>query len=401
MSEKVFITDALRTPFGSFGGSLKDQEVENLAGLVIKALISRSKVRPEEVDAVHLGCANTAESKDVIAPVIARQALLKAGLPPSVLSSTVDKACCSGTEAIKKGYDAIRLGEANVVIAGGVQTMSRVPHVVRNIRWGARLGNVVLEDCLFASGYKDYNPVSVDAGIVAVEFGVTREEQDLWAYNSQRRYQAAEKEGKFRDEIIPVEITDKKKNTVVFDKDEFPKPHTTMERLRELPTIYGSPTITAGNAPGLNDGASALIMVSESKLNELGLEPLAEIVNITCIADVPRNLAVAPAIAVKKALQKINLSLDDIKRIEINEAFAAVALVSTKILGDSDEEKVQKIRKKLNVNGGAIAIGHPLGATGARLVMTLAYELRRIGGGFGIAAICGGLAQGDAVVIRV
>ncbi|MDT3700030.1 MAG: beta-ketoacyl synthase N-terminal-like domain-containing protein [Thermincola sp.] len=157
MSERVYITNGLRTPFGSFGGSLKDIEVETLAALVIKELVSRSKIAPEEINAVHLGCANTAESKDVIAPVIARQALLKAGLPVQVLSSTVDKACCSGTEAIKKGFDAIRLGEADVVIAGGVQTMSRAPLVVRNVRWGNRLGNLEMEDCLFASGYKDYN----------------------------------------------------------------------------------------------------------------------------------------------------------------------------------------------------------------------------------------------------
>lgn len=401
MQKKVYILDALRTPFGSFGGSLKDLDVETLASLVIKGIVERSNIRPEEVDQVHLGNANTAESKDVIAPVIARQALLKAGLPVQVISSTVDRACCSGTEAIIRGCNAIQLGEADVVIAGGVQTMSRTPHLVRNARWGVRIGSLELEDCLFQNGYKDYNPVAVDGGEVAVEYGVTREEQDYWAYTSQLRYQAAEKEGKFKDEIKPVEIKDKKKNTIIFERDEFPKPHTTVEKLKELKTIYGSPTITAGNAPGLNDGASAVILVSESKLRELGRVPLAEIVATASIADSPRNIAVAPALAIKNALQKTNLTVDDLKVIEINEAFAAVALVSSKILGDFDEQKVKKVRDKLNVNGGAIAIGHPLGATGARLVMTMAYELKRLGGGYGIAAICGGLAQGDAVLIHV
>lgn len=401
MQKKVYILDALRTPFGSFGGSLKDLDVETLASLVIKGIVERSNIRPEEVDQVHLGNANTAESKDVIAPVIARQALLKAGLPVQVVSSTVDRACCSGTEAIIRGCNAIQLGEADVVIAGGVQTMSRTPHLVRNARWGVRIGSLELEDCLFQNGYKDYNPVAVDGGEVAVEYGVTREEQDYWAYTSQLRYQAAEKEGKFKDEIKPVEIKDKKKNSILFDRDEFPKPHTTVEKLKELKTIYGSPTITAGNAPGLNDGASAVILVSESKLRELGRVPLAEIVATASIADSPRNIAVAPALAIKNALQKTNLTVDDLQVIEINEAFAAIALVSSKILADFDEQKVKKVRDKLNVNGGAIAIGHPLGATGARLVMTMAYELKRLGGGYGIAAICGGLAQGDAVLIHV
>ena len=223
---------------------------------MIREVVNRSKINPEDVDAVHLGCTNTAESKDVNAPVIARQALLKAGLPANVISSTIDRACCSGTEAIKRGCDMIRLGEANVVIAGGVETLSRTPHIVRNLRWGAKLSNFMLEDCLIATGYKDYNPVAVDAGEVAVEYGVGREEQDLWAYTSQQRYQVAKEEGKFEEEIITVQITDKNRNMSIFDKDEFPKPNTTLEKLKELSTIYGSPTVTAGNAPGLKTGES-------------------------------------------------------------------------------------------------------------------------------------------------
>lgn len=401
MSERVYIIEALRTPFGNFGGSFKDLEVETLAALVIKELVNRSKIRPEEVDVVYLGNANSSENKDVMAAVIARQALLKAGLPASVISATVDRACCSGTDGIIRGCDKIRLGDAHVVIAGGAENMSRIPHVVRNLRWGAKLGNITMEDCIYRNGYKDYNPVAIDGGEVALEYGVSREEQDHWAYNSQMRYQAAEKEGKFKDEIMPVQVTDKKKNTIVVDKDEFPKPYTTLEKLKTLSTIYDSPTCTAGNSPGLNDGASAVILVSETKLKELGIKPLAEIINCVSAADMPRNIAVVPAIAINKALKNTGLSIDDLKRIEINEAFAAMPLVSSKILGDFDEEKTMQIRERTNVNGGAIAIGHPLGASGARLVMTLAYELRRLGGGYGVAAICGGLAQGDAIMIHV
>lgn len=401
MSEKVYVAGALRTPFGSFGGSLKDIEVETLAAMVIKEVLKRSKIQPEQVDELHLGCCVMSECKDTGGPVIARQALLKAGLPAGVLSSTVDKACCSATEAIKRAYDSIRFQEADIVIAGGVEVMSRIPHIARNLRWGNKLGNFTLEDPVFPVGYKDYNPVAVDAGEVAVEYGISREEQDLWAYTSQQRNQAAEKEGNFKEEIMPVEIKDKKKNVITFDRDEFPRPDTTLESLKKLPAIYGSLTVTAGNAPGLNDGATALILINERKLKELGLEPLAEVITISSVADKPKYIATVPAHAINKALKKVELSIDDMKRIEINEAFAAVALVSSKILGDSDKEKVQVIREKLNVNGGAIAIGHPVGATGARLVMTLMYELRRLGGGYGVAAICGGLAQGDAVIIKV
>lgn len=401
MTEKVYIVGALRTPFGSFGGALKDQEVESLAAILIKELVKRSKIKSDMVEGVHLGCCIMSACKDAAGSVIARQALLKAGLPEQTISSTIDKGCCAATEAIKRGYDSIRLQEADIVIAGGVEVMSRIPHIARNLRWGSKLGHFVLEDPVFPIGYKDYNPVAVDAGEVAVEYEISREEQDLWAYTSQQRYQAAEKSGKFREEIMPVEIMDKKKNTLTFAKDEFPKPGTTPEGLRKMATIYGSPTVTAGNAPGLNDGAAALILISERKLKGLGLEPLAEVITIDSVAESPRYLATVPAQAIRRALEKAHLGLDDMKRIEINEAFAAVSLVSSKILGDSDQERIKVIREKLNVNGGAIALGHPVGATGARLVMTLMFELRRLGGGYGVAAICGGLAQGDAVVIRV
>ena len=401
MSEKVYILDALRTPFGSFGGAMKDIEVDTLAGLLIKGLISRSPIAPDQVDEVHLGCCVMAECKDVAGAVVARQALLKAGLPQRVLSSTIDKACCSATEAIRRGYDSIRLGEADIVVAGGAEVMSRIPHIARNLRFGMKMANFVLEDPIFPIQYKDYNPVAVDAGEVGLEYGEGREEQDLWALTSQQRYQVAEKAGKFQDELMPIDLKDKKNNVTLFAKDEFPRLKTTLEGLAKLSLIYGSPTVTAGNAPGINDGAAAVVLISERKLWELGLKPMAEIVAIASMADNPKYIATVPAQAINKALQMAKLTVDDLKRIEINEAFAAVPLVSSKILGEFDKGKVQQIRDKLNVNGGAIAIGHPVGATGARLVTTLVYELKRLGGGYGAAAICGGLAQGDAVLIRV
>lgn len=401
MREKVFIVGALRTPFGTFGGALKDIEGIDLCSNLLTEILKRSQISPENVDQLHLGCCIQFEPRDSAGPIIARQVLLKAGLPSRVLSSTVDKACCSSTEAIKKAYDVIRLGDADVVVAGGVEMMSRTPHIVRNARWGKRIGDLKLEDPLYRIEYKDFNPVSVDAGEVALEYGIPREEQDLWAYTSQKRYQEALKLNKFTDEIMPVIVTDKKKNKTIFDKDEFPRPNTTLETLSKLPTVYGSPTVTAGNAPGLNDGASLVILVSERVIDRLNLQPLGEIVTVTSIADDPRYIARTPAIAINTALEHANLSLEQIKYIEINEAFAAMPLVSSKILGNNDSKEVLAIREKINVNGGAIAIGHPVGVTGARLLGTLVYELRRSSGGYGVAAICGGLAQGDAVIVKV
>jgi acetyl-CoA C-acetyltransferase len=369
--------------------------------LAIREVVRRSKVSPENIDAVFLGHCNTTESKDIIAPVVARQALLKAGLPDHVISATIDKACCSGMDAIKRGYDAIRLQEAHIVIAGGVQSMSQTPHIVRGLRGGEKLAHFKLEDCLFPPGYKDYNPVAVDAGQVALEYGVGREEQDMWALTSQERYHTALQNGKFNEEIMSVQVKDGKGEWITLEKDEFPKPHTTLEKLRQLPTVYGNPTVTAGNAPGLNDGAAVVMLVGERTLNEMGLKPIAEIVTAVCIADKPKNIPVTPAKAIIKALDQANLSVDDIALFEINEAVAAVPLVSSKILGNNDEIKVKRIRDRLNVNGGAVAIGHPLGASGARIVLTLAYELRRLGGGYGVASICGGLGQGDAMLIKV
>jgi len=243
--------------------------------------------------------------------------------------------------------------------------------------------------------------LAVDAGEVALQNGITREMQDEWALGSQQKYQAALAQGKFADELMSVEIPQKKGPAIVLEKDENPKPNTTLEALARLKTVYGSPTVTAGNAPGLDAGASAIIVMKRARAEELGLKPLATILSVTSVALEPEKIAEAPAPAIKKALQKAGVSLEGIGLIEINEAFAAMPLVATRILSEGDEAKWQELLSKTNVNGGAVAIGHPVGASGARILMALMYELRRRGGGLGVCAICGGLAQGDAAVIKV
>ena len=400
MAERVFIAGALRTAIGKYNGTLKDTLPETLAAELFKGLLTKTGLEPRDVDQVHLGCCIHCTSQDVMGPVIARQALLQAGLPETILSSTVERACTSGSFAIKLGFDAIKHGEADVAIVGGTEVMSRTPHILRGLRSGIKIGAATLEDPIFPINYKDYAPVSVDAGEVALEYGVDREMQDQWAYNSQAKYQEAQNAGKWKDEILPIQVK-AKRDTIAFENDEFPKPHTTLEKLSALPTVFGSPTITAGNAPGLNDGAAALILIGESKIEQMGITPLAEIVNFAFAADKPKNIPTVPGQALRSVLEKTKMSAGDLECIEINEAFAAMPLVSSIILGNQNESEIAEIRSKLNVNGGAIAMGHPVGASGARIVVTLLHELKRRGGGCGAAAICGGLAQGDAVLIKV
>lgn len=400
--DDVVLVVGVRTPFGRFGGVLRDFDCYDLGAIVMREAVARTGLEPSIIEEVFWGVGDTSPCKDVYTPVVARQSLIKAGLPPETVSCSLDKACVSATSAILLGCRTIRCGDAEVVLAGGVTTFSQEPLILRGLRWqGNRLGPRTLEDPLFELGYKDYNPVAVDAGEVALEHGVTREEQDAWAVRSHRRYGEALAAGKFKEEIIPLTVRRPDGQEVVVQADEQYRPDASEEKLARLPTIYGSPTVTAGNAPGLNDGATAVIIMRRSKARELGLTPLATIVTAVSVAVKPRLLAEGPAWAAWKALRQAGLSVEDIKLWEINEAFAAVTLTSSKMLANDDVARWRQLQEKLNVNGGAIAIGHPNTASGARLVMTLAYELRRRGGGYGLAAICGGLAQGDAVIIRV
>jgi acetyl-CoA C-acetyltransferase len=293
-------------------------------------------------------------------------------------------------------------GEIKSAIGGGATSFSREPLIVRDLRWkGFRIGNVAMEDPLFALGYKDFNPVSVDTDNLAMEYDVSREEQDEWALRSHQNYGAAWKAGKFEDEMMTLQIPQKKDEPIALRIDEQYRPQINLEGLAKLPGIYGCKGITAGNAPGLNDGAAAILFMTRQNAEALGLEPLAEIVSMASIALKADRMAEAPAHAAKKVLDAAGLTLDDIAVLEINEAFAAVPLVSMLKLSDKDKQKAKKLHAKANVNGSAIAIGHPNTASGARIMMNLMYELRRRGGGYALGAICGGLAQADACVIMV
>lgn len=279
--------------------------------------------------------------------------------------------------------------------------MSNTPVVINGHRWGTGLGLPVMIDHLNPIQYHGFSALAKDAGEVAVSLGITREIQDQWSVDSQQKYQKAFTAGRFKDEIMPIEVSLGRGKTVMFEDDEFPKASTTMEGLAKLKPIYGSPTVTAGNAPGLDSGASALVIMKREKAEKLGLKPLATVLAVSSAAGTPWEMAKVPAFATQKALKQAGVSLEQVDLIEINEAFAAVPLVSTKILADLDEQKWQKLLDKTNVNGGAIAIGHPVGASGARILMTMMYELRRRGGGIGACSICGGLSQGDAAIIKV
>ena len=269
------------------------------------------------------------------------------------------------------------------------------------MRWGTRIGPVVLQDIVQVACPLTGKARAVQAGEGAQKYNVSREEQDKWAFESQQKYQKAYEAGKFNDEIMPFEVKQRKGNSVVLEKDQSPRPDTTLEDLSKLKTVYESLTVTPGNAPGLNTGAAAVLLMSKEEADRRGIKPLATILSHAQASDHPDGIVYTPAYAAIKALKKANLTIDDIDIVEINEAFAAMPLVSTIVLGDNDPDKIEKIRQKTNVNGGAIAIGHPTGATAARLVMTVVFELIRRGGGIGLATICGGIGEGESMIVRV
>lgn len=399
----VVIVGYARTPFDKFGGVCRNVPSAQLAELTIRELLRRTGLGAEVIDDVNVGMTLLLEA-GTQTDVIARQALLRAGLRPETLSNTVDRACCSATTALQQSWKNLILGEAEISIAIGVDNMSRVPlYLPPKARWeGTRIGNMQVIDMLNELQIPGFGIVAVDAGEVAVEYGITREMQDEWAARSHRLYLEALAKGYIDEELFPIEIPQgKNKPPIIFDADAGPRPGTNVEALAKLPTVYGSPTVTGGNAPGLSTGASGVIVTTRKKAAELELEIFATVVRVQSIALKDRYIAVAPAAAINKALETTGLTLDDIKCIEINEAFAAMPLVSTKILGEGDEAKTQQLRNITNMDGGAVALGHPVGSSGLRITMHAMNILRRQGGGYGIVAICGGLAQGDAVVIRV
>lgn len=402
MYKNIVIVSAVRTPFGRYCGSLKSYDYFDLGAIPMKAVLDRVNLPGEAVEEVFWGVGDTSVCKDVYTPVAARQTLIKAGLPEQTPSISLDKACVSAMSAVHCGCRAMVAGEISCAIAGGATTFSQEPLIVRGMRFkGFGFGDVKMEDPLFALGYKDYNPVSLDTDNLAKAYGITRQEMDAWALRSHQNYGAAWEAGKFEDEMLPLEVAEPKKEPFLLHIDEQYRSNASLEALGKLKGIYGCEGITAGNAPGLNDGAAAILFMTRERAEALGLEPLAEIVAMTSIARPADRMGEAPAYAAGKALVQAKLSLDEIHLLEINEAFAAVPLISILKLVDNDRSKAAELHAKANVNGSAIAIGHPNTASGARVMMNLIYELRRRGGGYALGGICGGLAQADACILKV
>ena len=398
----VVVVSSVRTPFGKFGGALKDISLEELGATVMREVMHRVNLPFDGVEEIYLGNATSIESSTP--SVVGRQMALKAGFPEHIFSLTMDAACTSSLVAARLAYRAIKLGECETVLAVGAESMSRTGLVIPyQVRWGTRIGNVVAGDWYSGLVYPGFKAASADTGDVALEYGEGREEQDKWAYKSQMCYAKALKEGKFYvgGELMSVEVPQKKGLPIVVDKDEQPRPDTTLEKLTRLQTVYGSPTVTAGNAPGLNDGASAVLVMSRNKAEKLGLETMGRIVKCGGYASKPREMAAAPGFIIKYLLDRAKMTIDDMDLIEINEAFAAMALIGTRIAAEGDGKKLESIRERTNVNGGAVAIGHPVGASGCRLLMTILRELKRRGGGKGIISICGGLGLAEAMIVEV
>jgi len=390
---RTAILSAVRTPIGKLGGALASLSAVDLGAIVIRSAIERAGVPPSEVQHVIMG--NVIGAGLGMTP--ARQAAFSAGLGREVTADTINRVCGSGMRAIALADALIRLGEHNILVAGGMESMSNAPYLIPKARWGYRMGNGELLDAMIHDGLWDpilHVHMGNHGSSVASKEGVTRQQQDEWALRSHKRAIAAIDAGRFDDEIIPVEVSSNKGDKSLVDQDEAPRRDTSMEALSRLKPVFDPDgTVTAGNAPGVNDGASALVLASEDYVRAHGLRPLAFILAQGAAAWDPPYLAYTPAMAAQQALCKVNMLIDDMDLIEINEAFASVAIISIRKL-NADPEKV-------NVNGGAIALGHPIGASGARIVTTLLHELHRRGGGYGLAAICSGTAQGDALVLQV
>ncbi|MCK9379703.1 MAG: 3-oxoadipyl-CoA thiolase [Sulfuritalea sp.] len=400
MSEQAFICDAVRTPIGRYGGTLSGIRTDDLAALPIKALIARNgKVDWQRVEDVIYGCANQAGEDN---RNVARMAGLLAGLPVDVAGATINRLCGSGMDAIGTAARAIKTGETSLMIAGGVESMSRAPFVMPKADSAFSRNNAVYDTTI---GWRFINKLmkqqyGVDsmpetADNVAAEFKIGRADQDAFALRSQQRWADAQAAGRFRDEIVPVEIAQKKGEPKIFDTDEHPRPDTTLEQLAKLKGINGAElTVTAGNASGVNDGACALILASGAAAKAHGLTPKARVVAMASAGVAPRIMGFGPAPAVKKLLAQTGLRLDQMDVIELNEAFAAQGLAVTRDLGLADDDA------RVNPNGGAIAIGHPLGMSGARLVTTAMYQLHRSGGRYALCTMCIGVGQGIAIIIE-
>jgi acetyl-CoA C-acetyltransferase len=391
----VVIVEACRTAVGSIGGTLKDVPAEELARVVVQGILDRSKIDPKEISEVMMGhCRQTSDN-----PNIARIAALRCGIPEEVPAKTVMRQCASAMTAVLDGVMSIQAGDNDVVLAGGTESMSTAVFYIRGARFGLGTGNTTLVDALtegqFQSQpqetYGSFN-MGATADNVAVKMNISREDCDKFALESQLRAAKAIKEGKFKDEIVPVVIPQRKGDPIVFDVDEYPK-NTSMEKLAKLKPAFGKEGVTtAGNASGRNDGASAMLIMSADKAKELGLKPLAKFVSYATTALDPRIMGLGPVEATKKALKRANMKLEDIELIELNEAFAAQSIGCIRELGINQEI--------CNVNGGAIALGHPVGSSGCRIMVTLLHEMRRRGNKYGLASLCIAGGMGQATILE-
>ena len=391
---EIAIVSAVRTAIGKFGGTLTGVPAEQLGAIVIKEALCRAGVAPEQVSEVIMGCVLQAG----LGQNPARQAAIHAGVPKEVPAFTVNNVCGSGLKCVNLAASLIQSGEAEIVVAGGMENMSAAPYVLPGARFGYRMNDgkmidAMVHDALWDAFYDVH--MGVTAENIAKEYGITREEQDAFAAASQQKCEAARKAGKFADEIVPVAVHQRKAD-IVFDTDEFPRDGVTVESIAKLrPAFQKDGTVTAANASGINDGAAAVVMMSTEKAKELGLKPMAVWVAGTSAGVEPSVMGLGAGVAAKKLMEKTGISVDDLTLIEANEAFASQSIASAKIAG------WDRCMEKVNVNGGAIALGHPVGASGARILVTLLHELKKRGGGTGLATLCVGGGMGVSAIVRV
>ncbi|MBU3194211.1 acetyl-CoA C-acetyltransferase [Clostridium algidicarnis] len=389
---EVVIASAVRTAIGSFGGGLKDVGAVELGALVIKEALSRAGVKGEMIDEVIMG--NVLQAGLGQNP--ARQSVIKAGLPVEVPAMTINKVCGSGLRAVSLASQIIIAGDADIIVAGGMENMSRAPYAINSARWGQRMGNGNMVDVMITDGlwdaFNNYH-MGVTAENIAEKWNISREDQDKFAAASQNKAERAIKEGRFKEEILPVVIPQRKGDPIIFDTDEFPRFGTSAESLKKLkPSFKKDGTVTAGNASGINDGAAAFVIMSAEKAEELGIKPLAKIMSYGSRGVDPSIMGYGPFAATNKALEKASIKVEDLDLIEANEAFAAQSIaVARDLKFDMD---------KVNVNGGAIALGHPIGASGARILVSLLYEMEKRDAKTGLATLCIGGGMGTAIVVK-
>jgi acetyl-CoA C-acetyltransferase len=388
---EVYIMSAVRTPIGSFGGSLKEVPATKLGAIAINGAVAKAGIKPEQVEELLMGCVIQAN----LGQAPARQACKISGLPDSVICTTVNKVCASGMKAVSQGAATIALGEADIIVAGGMESMSNVPFYAEQVRWGNKYGNSTLIDGIAKDGLTDvYDGLAMGnaADMCARECGISREEQDAFAVESYKRSQAAWDGGKFTNEVIPVEIAQRKGEPLIINRDDEPF-NVKFDKIPELrPAFSKEGTVTAANASTMNDGAAALVLMSKQKADELGLKPIAKIISYADAEQEPKWFTTAPTLAIPKAVKRAGLQLEEIDFVELNEAFSVVGIENTR--------RLKLDPAKVNVHGGAVSLGHPLGCSGARILVTLINVLKQNDGHYGVAGVCNGGGGASAMVIE-